>query len=157
MNTKEIFCQVWIKGKPVKLTDDEWKAFNNFDLLHRLDEPAVIFKDGTRSWWTNGKRNRENGPAVVYPDGSYMWYLNDELHRVDGPAYKAFNGTIGYYFHGQLHRIDGPAMMNQELNYNGWWINGCLLDSVRVELWVRENSIDLTTQSGQTAFLLKWS
>jgi hypothetical protein len=38
--------------------------------------PAVVFPNGEKHWWLNGKCHREDGPAVVYFDGRKEWWLN---------------------------------------------------------------------------------
>lgn len=30
--------------------------------------------------------HRIDGPAVIWPDGYKAWYVNGRLHRIDGPA-----------------------------------------------------------------------
>ena len=43
-----------------------------------MNEPNMIInKYGTKSWYLNGKRHREDGPAIEWPDGTKWWYLND--------------------------------------------------------------------------------
>lgn len=37
-----------------------------------------FYADGTKSWYLNDKRHREDGPAVEYSDGDKFWYLNGE-------------------------------------------------------------------------------
>jgi hypothetical protein len=32
---------------------------------------------GTKKWYLNGKRHREDGPAIEYVDGDKQWWLND--------------------------------------------------------------------------------
>lgn len=32
--------------------------------LYRLDKPAVENSDGSKEWWLNGQRHREDGPQV---------------------------------------------------------------------------------------------
>jgi hypothetical protein len=44
--------------------------------IHRIDGPAVIFKDGYKEWRINGNLHREDGPAVVFPDGNKQWWIN---------------------------------------------------------------------------------
>ena len=44
---------------------------------HREDGPAVIWANGTKSWYMNGKQHREDGPAIERADGSKSWWLND--------------------------------------------------------------------------------
>ena len=53
--------------------------------------------DGTKRWWVNGKRHREDGPAVEYANGAKFWYINDKLHRIDGPAVECTDGYKAWY------------------------------------------------------------
>jgi len=69
-----------------------WK--NSKGEFHRdNDLPAVIYKNGSKYWYQNGKRHRLNGPAVIYENGSKYWYQNGKYHRENGPAviYKSGN------------------------------------------------------------------
>lgn len=34
------------------------------------------FKDGSRHWYYDGVRRRDDGPAVVNPSGNNFWHLN---------------------------------------------------------------------------------
>jgi hypothetical protein len=43
---------------------------------HRLDGPAIEFKNGSKEWWFNGKKHREDGPAIEDSNGHKAWYLN---------------------------------------------------------------------------------
>jgi hypothetical protein len=46
--------------------------------LHRLDGPAVEWKNGNKSWYYNGKLHRTDGPAIDWYDGVFQRYhLND--------------------------------------------------------------------------------
>jgi hypothetical protein len=65
---------------------------------------------GTKHWYLNGKRHREDGPAIEYSDGSKHWYLNGNLHREDGPAIECSDGSKLWYLNGKCHREDGPAV-----------------------------------------------
>lgn len=79
-------------------------------VLHRLDGPAIQYKNGSRLWFVNGVPHREELPAVVLADGTLKWYINGCLHRLDGPASKT-SLSEGWYFKNRLHRIDGPALV----------------------------------------------
>ena len=57
-------------------------------------EYTVKVDNGTKSWFLNGKKHREDGPAIEYANGYKSWYINGELHREDGPA---IEGSCGYY------------------------------------------------------------
>jgi len=68
------------------------------------------YKSGTRLWYFNGKRHRENGPAVEREDGTKEWWLNGLMHREDGPAIEWPCGTKEWWLNGLVHREDGPAV-----------------------------------------------
>jgi len=41
-----------------------------------IEYVVKVDDNGTRFWWLNGKRHREDGPAIEYADGTRCWYLN---------------------------------------------------------------------------------
>ena len=58
----------------------------NRELLNfGLDEKVVCDKDAVK-WYRKGKLHRDNEPAVLYTNGTREWYQNGLLHRTDGPA-----------------------------------------------------------------------
>ena len=59
-----------------------------------------IRADGTKEWFLNGKRHREDGPAVERASGTKEWFLNGLLHREDGPAIEYHNGGKSWILHG---------------------------------------------------------
>ena len=77
---------------------------------------------GTKRWYLNGKRHRENGPACVWADGSEEWFLNGKLHRENGPAIKWSDGIEEWYLNGKLHRENGPAC-KWAYGIESWWLN----------------------------------
>jgi hypothetical protein len=54
--------------------------------------------DGSKYWYLNDHRHREDGPAEEYPNGTKKWFLNGKLHREDGPAVEWSDGTKRWYF-----------------------------------------------------------
>ena len=67
-----------------------------------MSQPELkIDADGTKRWYLNGERHREDGPAIEYPEGSKYWYLNGRCHREDGPAVERPNGTKYWYLNGK--------------------------------------------------------
>ncbi|HNC55211.1 MAG TPA: hypothetical protein PLP33_07195 [Leptospiraceae bacterium] len=44
---------------------------------HRVNGPAIIWKDGTKEWWINGKRHRTNGPAIIHSGGEEEWWIDN--------------------------------------------------------------------------------
>jgi len=39
---------------------------------------VFVYDDGTKEWYLNGKRHREDGPAYEWSDGTKYWFLNGE-------------------------------------------------------------------------------
>ena len=58
--------------------------------------------DGTKEWFLNGKRHREDGPAYEHPNGAKQWWLNGKLHREDGPAIEHSDGTKQWFLNGKI-------------------------------------------------------
>ena len=56
-----------------------------------MESELKIDSNGSKIWYLNGKKHRENGPAIIYPDGIKFWYKYGELIKVlyDGKEYKA--------------------------------------------------------------------
>jgi hypothetical protein len=58
--------------------------------------------NGTKIWYLNGKRHREDGPACEYASGTKYWYLNDEpLTEAD------FNARNKPTCEGKVVEVDG--------------------------------------------------
>jgi len=62
---------------------------------------VTVNTDGTKEWFLNGKRHREDGPACEYASGNKHWYLNGERHREDGPAIEYASGNKFWYLNGK--------------------------------------------------------
>jgi hypothetical protein len=60
-----------------------------------------VWANGTKYWYLNGERHREDGPAIEYSDGGKSWFLNDKHHREDGPAIEWANGHKEWHLHGE--------------------------------------------------------
>ena len=42
-----------------------------------MNKPKVkVDANGTKCWYLNGKRHREDGPAIEWSSGNKEWYLN---------------------------------------------------------------------------------
>ena len=62
---------------------------------------AENYGNGSKYWYLNGQRHREDGPAVEWANGDKEWFLNGELHREDGPAVELANGDKEWYLNGK--------------------------------------------------------
>lgn len=127
---------VYTKEGKFELTELEWQMFDQ-RLLHRKDGPAVIKNDGIKFWFFNGQRHRLGGPATEWNQNEKEWWANGKRHRIDGPAVE-WNDSQGY-----------PLM-------SSYYIDGNQINSNSIEQWIEENDIDLSTEAGQVAFVLKW-
>ena len=56
-----------------------------------------VYPNGSKYWYLNGKRHREDGPALERSNGDKSWYLNNKLHREDGPAIEWADGDKCWY------------------------------------------------------------
>ena len=83
---------------------------------------VTVDDDGTKRWYLNDKRHREDGPAIEYTNGTKFWYLNGNRHRTDGPAVECV-GNKYWYLNDNLHREDGPAI-EWAAGTKCWYLDG---------------------------------
>lgn len=92
--------EIWYKG---------WK-------VHRDDGPAIIYKNGTKMYYLEGKTSRKNGPALIVPHevarrGNGViegWYQDGVQHRIGGPAIIRLDGTEIYFEYGRKIKTVHP-------------------------------------------------
>ena len=98
--------------------------------LDEEDVEIVIDEYGTKRWYQNGFLHRLDGPAIEWKEGGKEWYVNGELHRLDGPARIWIDGTKVWFQQNILHRDDGPAVeqyFGRKKTFD-YWIHGKKLD-----------------------------
>lgn len=88
-----------------------------------IEYKVKVDDNGSKYWYLNGQRHREDGPAIERANGYKYWYLNDQLHREDGPAIEWDRGTKEWYLNDKRHREDGPAI-EWANGSKAWWLNG---------------------------------
>ena len=88
-----------------------------------IEYTVKVYENGSKEWYLNGKRHREDGPAIEWASGRKAWFLNGELHRGDGPAIQWADGTKSWFLNDKLHREDGPAIEWDDGD-NEWFLNG---------------------------------
>lgn len=69
--------------------------------IHQSTYDVYIDFSGTKHWYLDGKRHREDGPAVESISGAKFWYLDGKLHREDGPAIEHGDGTTSYWYNNE--------------------------------------------------------
>jgi hypothetical protein len=72
--------------------------------------------DGTKRWYLNGQRHREDGPAIEFANGDKRWCLNGKRHRTDGPAVEHADGNKFWWLNGRLYSFDQWLEANTELS-----------------------------------------
>ncbi len=83
---------------------------------------CTTYFNGTKQWFLNGLRHREDGPAVEGADGRKEWYLNGELHREDGPAVEGANGHKEWWLNGKLYTENEYWKEIARRNIGKWWL-----------------------------------
>ena len=63
----------------------------------------VEWPSGTKEWFKDGKRHRENSHAVEYSNGTKYWYKEGDPHREDGPAVEYSDGVKNWYLEGKFY------------------------------------------------------
>jgi hypothetical protein len=83
-----------------KETRNEYNRFHSFD-----DAPAIDIQSGSKLWYRDGKRHRDNNePAVIYADGTKEWYKDGQLHRDnDEPAIINPDGSKYWHKNGKQY------------------------------------------------------
>ncbi len=106
-------------------------------------------KQGYCLAWVGGKE-----PVVLELD---VWIDLDEslLNRLDGPAVEFHDGSKQWWVNGKPHRLDGPAL-EWSTGFSDWLIDGVVKNGAKIERWIKENDVDITTEEGQMALKLVW-
>ena len=76
------------------------KQENKFQILpnevyHREDDPAIVYLDGEKEWWKNGKLNRGNGPAVELNNGGQIVNYTEKMAQPNGNSH--FSSALPIY------------------------------------------------------------
>jgi len=59
-----------------------------------IEYTVKIYKNGTKYWYLNGKRHREDGPAVECANGTKYWWLNGKRVTETDVMASTCNGKI---------------------------------------------------------------
>ena len=78
--------------------DQGHKVWTKNGKLHRdeAEGPAIECGNGTKKWFKNGYRHRDDGPAIEYANGRKEWYRHGKLHHDNGPIVEYSDGTKIY-------------------------------------------------------------
>lgn len=124
------FCVVWLKNKQIHKVDGPAVVYKNGDqcwyendLLHRLNDPAIVCTNGDECWFENGMCHRINGPAVINHIGDKFWLYKNSYHRLDGPAIEKNDVGNIWCNDGKIHRIGGPAISLLKDKWYLWYEN----------------------------------
>jgi hypothetical protein len=82
--------------------------------MDKIEPTMVTTESGSKMWFLNGERHREDGPAVVH-NNHKCWFLNGKKHRIDGPAVEWGDGHISWYLDHVNMSFDKWLSTNQTL------------------------------------------
>ena len=86
-----------------------------------MKSECKIDADGTKRWYLNGKRHREDGPAIEYADGHKEWWLNGKRHRIDSPAIEYSSGSKCWYLNNQRIECSTQQEFEQLMRLKAFW------------------------------------
>lgn len=58
--------------------DGQYKFWKYKGKIHRKNNPAAEWTDGTKTWYKYGKIHREDGPAIVWANGKEEYWLDSK-------------------------------------------------------------------------------
>ncbi len=91
---------------------DKIEYYGNNSQRHRLDGPAVKYKNKKyEEWWKDGKKHRNGDePAIILKDLK-EWYVDGKLHReTDKPSHIS-KDTETWCVKGKISRLNRPAQI----------------------------------------------
>lgn len=99
-------------------------TFTENRYLHSTgDKPALVYPNGYRAHYMDGKKHRDIGPAVITSRGILKFYRAGKLHAEDGPAIIYPSGAHVYLVNGKIHNTNGPALVSHSGRCY-WFVNG---------------------------------
>jgi len=66
--------------KLYEATQEQSITIKNWQRIPKNYTGRVEFNNGTRWWFKDGKRHREDGPAAIGADGNHSYWLNNECY-----------------------------------------------------------------------------
>ena len=134
---------------PAILQEDGTKEYFIDGKRHRDNGlPAIERPNGYKSYYVNGKRHRDNGlPAIERPDGHKEYYVEGKRHRDNGlPAVEHVNGNKEYYLDGQRHRSDGLPAIEYADGHKAYYVNGIKIHPDQIKRYELEFEISKLTR-----------
>jgi hypothetical protein len=74
-----------------------------------IEYTVLVYPNGSKYWYLDNQRHREDGPAIEWAVGTKYWYLDGKHHREDGPAIECADGSKYWY-------LDGKELTEAEFN-----------------------------------------
>jgi len=95
---------------------------NNRGELHSFDDkPAVVYDNGDKWWYKEGKLHRVGGPAVDWTNGAKGWYKEGYFHRIDGPACECSDGSEEWFYEGKEIKCNSTEEFLKIIELKAFW------------------------------------
>ena len=90
--------EYFLQGQKYGIKEEEAKVSRTDDnyINSIADNPAIVYKNGTKEWHFYGHLDRMNKPAVIYSNGDVEYRAFHNYYREDGPA--VIIGNKQYWF-----------------------------------------------------------
>ena len=92
---------------PAVILKDGTEMYYTNGLKGRQEGPTVVGPTGYQEFWSQGHCGRKDGPAIIYPDSGEDWIDKDLFHRKNGPARIFADGTKQYFYKGKRIEASG--------------------------------------------------
>jgi len=86
-----------------------------------MNNPIIDFY-GNKKWINeNYNLHRDDGPAIIYCNGDKTWYQDGKIHRVDGPAYIRVNGYQEWWINGHFLNVKSQQEFERYMKLKAFW------------------------------------
>lgn len=81
----------------------------------------IIYDNGTKEYYQDGKLHREDGPAYENIYARREWFLYGDRHRIDGPAIVLFNNSKYWYYYGKFIPCKTQEEFEKYMKLKAFW------------------------------------
>jgi len=119
-----------------------------------------VFEDGTKTWYLDGERHREDGPAVEFSSGTKAWYINGQKLTEEEHNRRTSGVTMddalaaGYRrtYRGALYDVFGfdMGMYGQGMSCGYFNLHNMIFDSFELSAMKNVTRFEVIDDKGRT-------